>query len=70
MTDTAKSDPRAVERELEAQAFARWCEASGLSRDDVRRNYALIRRRYEADPRTPVASLPPPPKPYDRYQEL
>lgn len=52
-------------------SFAEWCKLSGLDRHYVRRNYVAIRRRYDADPLTPMAALPPPTvKPRDRYDEL
>jgi len=48
-----------------------WCKLPALDRHYVRRNYATIRRRYDADPLTPMPSLPPPSvKQRDRYDEL
>lgn len=52
-------------------SFEEWCKLSGLDRHYVRRNHAAIRARYDADPLTPMAALPPPAvKLRDRYDEL
>ncbi|ALC13824.1 hypothetical protein [Sphingopyxis sp. 113P3] len=52
-------------------SFEDWCKLSGLDRHYVRRNYSALRQRYEADPLTPMPSLPPPAvKQRDRYDEL
>ncbi len=52
-------------------SFTDWCKLSGLDRHFVTQNYANVRRRYEADPLTPMPSLPPPTvKPRDRYDEI
>lgn len=59
------SDPHAP------ASFDDWCRLSGLDRHYVRRNYVAVRRRFEADPLSPMQALPlPPPKPRDRYDEL
>lgn len=52
-------------------SFTEWCKLSGLDRHYVRRNYAAVLLRYEADPLTPMTALPPPTvKPRDRYDEI
>ncbi len=60
-----RSDPGAT------ASFEDWCKLSGLDRHYVRRNYAAIRARYDADPLTPMAALAPPDqKQRDRYDEI
>jgi len=52
-------------------SFEEWCRLSGLDRHYVTRNYSAVRKRYEADPLTPMPIVPPPvPKPRDRYDEI
>jgi hypothetical protein len=56
--------------DLQDQAFAAWCELSGLTRDFVRRNFAAVRARYDADPLSPLEACAEPVKRADRYDEL
>lgn len=57
--------------DLDEQAFAAWCQLSGLDRDFVRRNAAAVRARYAADCLTPLEAFPEPMQPArDRYDEL